>query len=83
MKNFIDHEKLDSEGFKNLKKPGEELFPDSLSREESNTTSLKLVKSAHFQFVVLERRQPYFVLRIEFAPNFPAFKVEELKTIKF
>ena len=32
MKNFIDHEKLDSEGFKNLKKPGEELFIDSLSR---------------------------------------------------
>ena len=83
MKNFIDHEKLDSEGFKNLKKPGEELFIDSLSREESNTTSLKLVKSAHFQFVVLERRQPYFVLRIEIAPNFPAFKVEELKTINF
>ncbi|MDO5478396.1 MAG: peptidoglycan-binding domain-containing protein [Clostridia bacterium] len=31
MKNFIDHEKLDSEGFKNLKKPGEELFPDSMN----------------------------------------------------
>ncbi len=31
MKNFIDHEKLDSEGFKNLKKPGEELFLDSMN----------------------------------------------------
>ena len=46
-------------------------------------TSLKLVKFAHFQFVVLKRRQPYLVLRIEIALNFPAFKVEELKTLKF
>ena len=48
-----------------------------ISRRESNTTSLKLFKFAHFQFVVLERRQPIFVLRIEIALNFNAFKVEE------
>ena len=31
MRDFIDHEKLDSEGFKKLKKPGEELFLNSMN----------------------------------------------------
>jgi len=54
-----------------------------LSRGESNPISLKLDKFAPFQLVVLERRQPVFVLRIEIALNFSAFKVEEFKNKKF
>ena len=49
----------------------------TLGTRESNPACLKLDKFAHFQFVVLARRQPCFVLRIEILLIFSAFKVEE------
>ena len=63
---------------------------DALSREEmcvgirdSNPICLMLEKIKPFQFVVLERRQPVFVLRIENPNNFSKQKVEEFKKRKF
>ena len=55
----------------------------ALSRGQPDPISLKLVKFAHFQFVVLERRQPVFVLRIKIILNFSAYKVGEFKKKKF
>ena len=54
-----------------------------VSIRELNQICLKLVKFAYFQFVVLERRQPIFVLRIEIPLNFAAFKVIEFLESRF
>ena len=69
---------------------GEQMFKNAdyqrlhcVSIRELNPICLKLVKFAYFQFVVLERRQPIFVLRMEIMLNFSAFKVEEFKNRKF
>ena len=50
---------------------------------ESNGLRLILDKFECFQFVVLERRQPIFVLRIKIILNFSAYKVGEFKNRKF
>ena len=50
---------------------------------DSNGFRLILDKFECFQFVVLERRQPIFVLRIKIILNFSAYKVGEFKKKKF
>ena len=54
-----------------------------LGVRDSNPICLKLVKFTFFLLVVLERRQPIFVLRTKILSNFPAFKVEEFQNEEF
>ena len=57
--------------------------PQALGMRESNPICLTFEKLKSFQFVVLERRQPVCVLRIENPINFSKRKVAEFKNRKF
>ncbi len=54
-----------------------------IGMRESNPICLTFEKLKSFQFVVLERRQPVCVLRIENPINFSKRKVAEFKNRKF